>query len=1375
MWKTNWFIFCFCCLTAWLNATVPPFSFSSLKLESGLSQLSVLKIHQDKSGVMWFATRNGLNRYDGNSFVVYKHSNNDSLSLSDNHITALAEDDYGNLWVGTMYGLNRFDLATERIESYNEMLAYAHSPLRNAWISSLYVDQKKRFWVGTNKGLFLYNYADASFIPVDLNGKLPADQIMVISEDHNRNLLIGTYGNGLYICDDKLNLLSHYFKNATSFSLTNNTISAIHEGPDSCLWVGSRQFGLNRIDTKNNVVTHFTVQNGRLGNNSVRTINTYNGRLVIGTYNGLNLIDPADGSYTTYTNFDERKGGLSHFSVFSAFVDKANTLWIGTYAGGVSYSNPLNSRFLFYDLQSPVDKLFGIFATMAYQPDHTLWIASEGRGLLSLDLETDKFERYLLDAHSNVLNDRNIIKSLFLEGNTLWCGTQKGTLYKFDTQTKKFSLFYSFGREISIYTIDRCSDGALWVGTTDNIGITRFLPDGTVVQSDSLTRKLPSVRSFLEIREGVYLIGMHVAGLAFYDSHTRQFEIFHTREEGNHRLFSNHVSDIIKDSKGRIWVGTVGGGFCRFEEQKGIVERFTVQDGLSDDNVNSIIPADDGKLWISTGNGLSAFDPLTKQFDNYTGNSEIPIKEFSLKGGIKLPGNQICFSGSNGIISFRPEDLKLNSFVPPVVFTTFTVNNQIIRPEDSSGLLEKVLNYTGKIELDYYQNNFSIGYAALNYLYPNQNRYAYRLEGYDTEWNEVGTRKEAFYTNLKPGDYLFHVRASNNDGIWNDEGRSLPIHIRTPYWQTWYAYLFYLLLVGSICCVVGYYLYVKRKLERDLQEKQKEQQQIEAFHQSKIRMFTNFSHELRTPLMLILSPLEEIMQRVDLNSDLKQSLRLIYANAQRILLLVNQLMDLRKNQSGNLQLRVSHNDLYLFTQEVYIAFNQIAAKQQIDFRFESELSGIDAWFDRTLLEKVLFNLLSNAFKHTLAEDSITIRLQSLSASELSQRYPGRIDIGSGDTFSYACLSVEDTGKGIDPDDMLHIFAPFYQGADENRQDLIGTGIGLSLVLSIVKLHHGAVWVEENHPKGAVFRVLIPINREAYADQLVADDGHDFKKLYDNAPLEEQKIPEDLCEQLTASGKRYQLLLAEDNPDVRLYIKKHLIPVFDIIEADNGEDAFHSVVETLPDLVISDIMMPKKDGLQLCSEIKHDLRTGHIPVIIITAKSMVMHIKDGFQCGADDYIVKPFRMDILLYRIRNILASRERLKELYGKKFSLESLGIETTSADDRFMQKLFEVIEQNLANSELSVDLLCKGVGMSRANFYRKLKAITDLSPVDLIRNKRLEVAARMLLETDMNISEVSANIGFNSHTYFATCFKAMYGLSPTEYVQKNKKNPYHA
>ena len=334
--KTYLITLLLCCFSALLNGAVSPFSFSSLKMEEGLSQLSVLKIHQDKSGFMWFATRNGLNRYDGNSFVVYKHSNGDSLSLSSNHVTALAEDDRGNLWVGTMNGLNRMDLRVDRVYSLNDMAAYKQSPLYHTWISSLYVDRQKRFWVGTNKGLYLYDYENDSFILNDLEGELPRDQIMVINEDHDGNLLVGTLQNGLYICDSKLNLLSHYFKNTTPFSLTDNNISAIHEDSEGRLWVGTRSGGLNRIDTETNAVTHYTAWNGRLGNNSVRTINTYNGQLVVGTFNGLSLLNLVDGSCTTYTNFDEQKGGLSHFSVFSAFVDNANTLWIGTYAVSVT-------------------------------------------------------------------------------------------------------------------------------------------------------------------------------------------------------------------------------------------------------------------------------------------------------------------------------------------------------------------------------------------------------------------------------------------------------------------------------------------------------------------------------------------------------------------------------------------------------------------------------------------------------------------------------------------------------------------------------------------------------------------------------------------------------------------------------------------------------------------------------------------------------------------------------------------------------------------------------------------------------------------------------------------------------------------------------
>lgn len=1358
--KRSYLIIVFlCCLNILLKGAVSPFSFSALKLEDGLSQLSVLKIYQDKKGYMWFATRNGLNRYDGNSFVVYKHSNSDSLSLSNNHVTSLAEDDYGNLWIGTNNGLNRMKLETEQILSYNNKTNDIESPIYRAWISSLYVDKQKRLWIGCNKGLYLYEYDTDSFTKVDMNGILPQDQVMVIEEDHNGNLLIGTSGNGLYICDSHLNFLSHYSNDSTPTSLTDNNISAIHEDANGRLWVGTRLAGLNRIDPKTNTVTHYTEENKGLVNNAVRTINTYNGKLVVGTFNGLSLLDPVDGSCTPYTNFDTRKNGLSHFSVYSSFVDNANTLWIGTYSGGVNYSNPLNSRFTFYDLRNGPELLFGIFGMMSYQPDHTLWIASEGRGLLSLDINTDTFERYLLDSSLNVSNDRHMIKSIFVENDIVWCGTQKGTLYKFDTRKKKFSLFHSFHKEISIYTIERCSDGALWVGTTDNTGITRFLPDGTIAPADTFFRQLPSIRCFKEIRTGVYLIGMHVGGLAMYNTHTDKLIFYNTRQEGANQLYSDHVTCIVKDNRNRIWIGTFDGGFCLFDEEKGIIERLTTDNGLSDDNINSIIPGNDGKLWLSTGSGISAYNPETQTFINYIGKSEIPVNEFSMKGGIKLPNGRLFFSGSNGLISFDPEQLKKNSFIPPVVLTSFSINNKPILPGKSEVLSNKTLDYVDKIELDYDQNNISIGYAALNYLYPNQNKYAYKLEGYDSKWNDVGHRKEAFYTNLKPGRYLFRVRASNNDGTWNKEGRSLPIYIKTPIWQTWYACLFYFAIIGSICYVIWYYLSMKRKLEHDLDEKQKEQQRQEEFHQSKIRMFTNFSHELRTPLMLILSPLEEVLQRVDMNPALKSTLKLVYGNAQRLLLLVNQLMDLRKNQSGNLQLRISHNDLYLFTQEIYIAFNQIAAKEQITFRLESDKPSIAGWFDRTLLEKVVFNLLSNAFKHTSPGESVTIRLQSLSVSQLQEEYPDRSDEVICASANYACLSVEDTGKGIDDSDKHHIFAPFYQGMGESEQNTTGTGIGLSLVLSIVKLHHGIVWVEDNTPKGAVFHVLIPIDRKVYTPEQITEEVEHVAEITE----EIQK------EQIVTSGQRYTILLAEDNPEVRQYIKERLEPYFNILEAENGAEAFDKAIELMPDLVISDIMMPKKDGLQLCSEIKQDLRTGHIPVIIITAKSMVMHIKEGFQCGADDYIVKPFNMDVLLYRIRNILAARERLKELYGKKFSLESLGIETVSADDKFMQKFFEVIEQNISNPELNVDLLCKGIGIGRANLYRKLKAITDLSPVDLIRNKRLEIAAKMLIETDMNISEVSVNIGFNSHAYFATCFKALYGMSPTEYVQTHR------
>lgn len=1345
-----------------------PFHFHTLNLKNGLSQSSVMKVYQDSKGFMWFATRNGLNKYDGNSFQVYQHDNNNRSSLSHNHITDLLEDGHSNLWIGTISGLNRLNLVTNQMTAY-DMEETGKLFSIEEWINSLYMDRQLRLWIATNGGLFYLDTSNECFYALPINNGLK--YVLSVVQDYKENIWVGTMFDGVYVFDKRMNLLYHLSKDNTFSSLTDNHVTIIYEDADRQIWIGTRKSGLNKVDPSTYLVTRYTTDNSNIGNNYIRSIVEYENRLIIGTFEGFNVMDYSGNTLEKFTNFEDHRGGLGHFSVYATYVDNANTLWVGTYGGGVSYSNPLNSRFVFYNPEEDLRTNFGVFGAMDYQEvTNTLWIATEGGGLLSMDVTKNAFRHYLLQNQPERQSDQNIFKSVMVEGNIVWCGTNKGTLYRFDILKKTFSLYYSFSnKEVSIYTIKRTADGSLWVGAADYTGLCRFppgsnVPEQTFPLADSTRHVFDSNRCFFEIEPGIYLAGTHNRGMVYYDSHTQTIRYYNIRLEEPYRILSDYISDIIRDDNGNIWVATFGGGFYLFDKDEGIKETYTTADGLADNNITSLVWGNDRKLWFSTGRGISSFCPVTKEFTNYTDHNEIQIYEFTPKGSFRLPDNRIFFSGSGGLLSFSPDYIRKNEFVPPVVFTQLAVNNKPVKIGDETGMLRMNDEQNYEVRLKHGQNNFSISYAALNYLFPNQNRYAYMLEGYDKEWNEAGGRKEAFYTNLRPGSYIFKVRASNNDGVWNEEGAVVFIRIRPPVWATWYAYLFYMMVLTAVSFAVYYYFHMKHKLERDLVEKQKEQQQQEQFHQSQIRMFTNFSHELRTPLMLIMSPIEEMMRRVDLSAPLKNMLQIMSNNTQRLLLLVNQLLDLRKNESGKLQLQVSHDNLYLFTQEIYIAFNQISAQKKIRFFLEAETAEIDAWFDRTLLEKVIFNLLSNSFKHTSLNETICIRLKSYTRMQLEDAFtPQELEDVNMQSASFALISVEDTGKGIPDSEKSFIFSPFFQGKNNADNSMVGTGIGLSLVLSVVKLHQGKIWIEDNKPKGTIFRILLPIGRNIYPDNQIISETPVSVSVLDGG--------HDEMEQIIPLRQKYQVLLAEDNTDVRTYIKERLEPYFEVWEAENGKTAYEKIIKDLPDLVISDIMMPEMDGLQLCSLIKEDLRSSHIPVIIITAKSMVMHIKEGFRSGADDYIVKPFNIDILLYRIHNILASRERLRDLYGKRFSLETLGIETTSADDRFMQRFFEIIEKHLTNPNLNVDLICQEIGMGRTSFYRKLRAITNISAIDLIRNKRLEIAAGMLINTDKTVSEISFLVGFNSNTYFSTCFKSLYGISALEYVQQKKKN----
>ena len=1347
-------------LTLYAEKTNYLYSFNS-DLNEGISQLSVMTIYQDSRGYLWFATKNGLNRFNGKEYKIYHREDGNEQSLSNNSVTSITEDQEGYLWVGTNNGLNRIDLNTNEIKRYN---LETNGLVANS-ISTVYTDRSGCLWVGTWEGLNRYNREGDHFEYIPIEDDTERAMIVTLLEDSSGRFWIGTRNKGLLLCDHQMNLISQFTSESKNMPLNNNNITSIYEDDKKQIWVGCKNSGLNKINLRDNEVTSYTNLNSGLSNNSVRCIIEWQGKLLIGTFDGIFDLDKATERIVKVAGYDDINKSLSHYSVYCFCVDRDKTLWVGTFAGGVNYLNKFTNRFVLHKPQEELNIRTGIYGAITYESPEDLWIATEGYGLLNYNKRTNESHYYLIDPSVRFAFNTNIIKSVFYEDGYVWCGTTKGEIYKFNIKTKKFSLYHQYPIEYSIYSIIRDHNGVLWVGgASTEFGLTCFVNDSLVTTFYNNVDEpiyFSNVRCILEEEDGVFLLGSTAEGLLRFDTHKKQLTKYSNEASvEKYRIPNNYISAIVRTKSGEIWGSTYGGGIFQLDESKAIRRIMTVREGLLDNNICTLVESSDQRLWMSTVNGLIMFDPAKDEVRNYHRHNGIDIREFTLHSGIALPDGSLCFAGSNGFVTFHVEAMDKNNNIPPVVLEQLSVNNHPVEVGDESAILDKVLDGMETIRLAYNENNFSITYQALNYIYATQNQYAYKLEGYDTDWNYVGERNSAFYTNLSPGKYVFLVKASNNDGVWNEEGRSLIIIVQPPLWRTWYAYLFYVIALAAIIYGILYYVNIKRNLEAGLKMKQLEKQKQEEFHQAKIRLFTNFSHELRTPLMLIITPFEELVKRVDIPAELHDKLSIIYKNAQKLLLLVNQLMDLHKNQAGSMDLKVSEGDICEYIKEIYYAFNQIALTNEVKFTLNCTPKTINGWFDKSLLEKVVFNLLSNAFKYTASGESVLMEVSEVTLKELD---PKRTDgLYKDENSQYVILKVKDSGKGIEEGEADKILTPFYQIPETSGINLSGTGIGLSLVYTIVQLHRGVIYVDHTETKGACFVVILPVSRSAFSEEQI--ESREIDKIAEITNTEDISVSLPLPEK--GDQPKYKILLVEDDKDVRDYLKKSLEAEYIVIEAADGVRAYEKVVQDFPDLVLSDIMMPKRDGLELCTMIKNDIRIGHIPVILMTARSMVVHIKEGFQAGADDYIVKPFNMDVLQTRIRSLLASREQLKKLYGKRFSPDVMGIEVKSADERFSQKLFDVIEKNISNEKLDVELLCTEIGISRANLYRKLKSITELSPMELIRNKRLEMAAKLLKESEMNVSEIASHLGFNSHSYFSNSFKAFYGCTPTEFVQ---------
>jgi len=1396
-----------------IQAQKTKIEFEHFSSGQGFSQGVVFAILQDSRGFIWFGTAGGLVRYDGYEFKTFKHNPDDDKSLSYNAVISIYEDNSGILWVGTEGGgLNKYDREKDQFTRYTHD---ANDPksLSNNQVFSILQDKSGDLWFGTNGG------GVNKLIPGDKEGSSPtfihylhnlekktslsSNVVSKICQDKSGNLWIGTE-NGLnkFVPGDNSGFAStfiHYKHNPDDpTSLSHDVVSSVYEDNSGVLWIGTIGGGLNKLvpgDSKQSTPSFIHYLNDpndeiSLSSNAVGSIYEDNsGNLWIGTWGGgLNKFDGANEQFIRYEFDSNDSRSLGGNWVYSIYEDDSGILWIGTMPGGLNKFDPMKNQFTNYKHEPDdpnslsSDRVFSIYE----DNDGTLWIGTFRGGLARLvssdsEKSPDSFFRYTHDPNDpKSLSDNSVFSICEDNEGNLWFGTLNGGLNKLAQSEKEKAhprfIHYennpddptslSSGIVRVIYKDIR---GDLWIGT-DGGGLNKLIRGEEFsakfkrYTNDPKDRKSLSndrIWSIFEDKRGVLWTGTS-GGLNKLippkDAHSPTTFICYTHESGDpSSLSNNEVTSIYEDKSGNLWIGTTDGGLNKFDREGGRFIQFDEEDGLANNSISGILEDDEGNLWLSTRRGLSRFNPKTKTFRNYVEKDGLQGNEFQQGAYLKNGGGEMFFGGTNGLTRFHPDSIKDNIRIPPVVITDFQLfNNSVPVGLDISterSILQKAITKTKEIELTYKDYIISFEFAALDFHIPEKNKYAYTLEGFDKSWNYTdANRRFATYTNLDPGEYTFRVKGSNNDNVWNEEGASIKIIVAPPWWKTWWAYLSYVVLVISV--LYGLRRYELNRLNWKNQSKLdevklKERAEIDKM---KSRFFANISHEFRTPLTLILGPLEKIKPKTT-EKEIQKQTGLIRRNASRLLSLVNQLLDLSKLEAGKLKLTTAPGNIVPFVKGIAMSFESIAEHKDILLKVNSLNDDIQLYFDRDKMAKILTNLLSNAFKFTPDGGEITVHINQTDQNSIE-------------------IKIRDTGIGISEDELPKLFDRFYQVDSSQTREHEGTGIGLALTKELVELHHGTISVNSNlrDPDKAgtgwtEFTIDLPVGREHLKDEEIVETEEPPKE--DIIVDEEQFIPLD-AEEASETGvideDRNILLVVEDNADVREYIKDSLGDNFEIEEASNGQQGVKKAEKLIPDLIISDVMMPKMDGNELTRILKNDEKTSHIPIILLTAKSEQESRLEGLETGADDYLTKPFDTKELQVRVRNLISIRKKLQEKFGRgEYTPKTEGKRLSNLEEQFMSKVVEVIENHLAEEEFSIEQFAGAVYMSRMQLHRKLKALTGKSASLYVRSFRLLRAKKMIEEKQGNFSEIAYSVGFSSPAYFTKCFKEEFGVPPSE------------
>ena len=1370
------------------------YKFRHLTTKEGLSSNYVYCIIKDSTGFMWFGTGNGLNRFDGANMVAYRYIQSDSTTLSNNVVLSILKLDHCHLLIGTAHGgLNIFNKST------GKFVHFKHQPGDNTSLSHnrvnvIYRDNDGLIWVGTNNGLNLFHPESWIFEVFKHDSQqemAPGNQIRTLFQDKKGNLWIGTT-SGLFRFDLSRKVFSPVeFDRAINFQKLYNLdfdpvgikINSINEDSFGYLWIGT-DMGLFKYNYGS---SEFTISpplhlKAIIEDIEMITINNHHFAW-IATHWGLIQYDFQTDNFTSFYTDPGDHESVSGQASHELFFDDGGLLWIATSETGIDILNLRSSPFHQYPIYSgPGDP--NIYSACAFCEDNdgNFWIGSHAVGLLKYDHNLKLISQINLKFSDSSEWGGGRVKKIFQDAEgVMWLGmaNPKPSISFFNPENEIFQLItedtvWSKSWEFPVrYINDMIEDhrrnkwfgyysGLYWMpGDKNRDHLIRS------VNHDELSSAI--IRDLYEDRD-YHVWVVSDKGLYSVETDINDSLIFIKYYCFNEDQESGLVKPlyVYQCANKKIWIGTNQGLFQLKEGTKQYQLFNRENDLLYENPVNAITEDSKGILWMATDKGLVRFDGKsnTKLFESIDGlpyEGSISSALFQSKSGkIFVPAK---YGSQNGFYCFHPDSITTDTNPAPLVITEFQVKNNPFHMDTN-------ISYVNHIQLNYNENYFSFGFAVLDYINPERNRYRYMLKGFDEKWINSGNRRFAKYTSVPPGEYTFMVKGSNNDGYWNEIGVDIGITILSPPWKTWWAYTIYGILIIGLIYAWRRYDLKRQRLKQELKLEHVEAEKLKELDTMKSRFFANISHEFRTPLTLILGPLQNLLIR---SKDEKaiQDMNMMQRNARRLQNLINQLLDISKLESGKMKLQTREENIVHLVNGYVQSFESLAIQKKIDLIFKSSETNIQLYIDKDKIEKILYNLLSNAFKFTENEGRINVQVGTPPTEDC------RLLTADYDS---SCMSIKisDTGRGIPPEKLEHIFDRFYQADDSYTKDDQSTGIGLALTKELVEIHHGKITVESEIRTGTTFRVFLPKGKEHLKPEEIAGETIITVKT--------EELPDSISElefsksDLTQVNSKDQakveekddkpcLLIVDDNSDLRTYLRGCLDPLYYISEARNGEEGFNKATENIPDLIISDVMMPKMDGYELCKKLKTDVRTSHIPVILLTARASKESRIEGLETGADDFIIKPFDGDELLVRIKNLLEQRNRISNLIKERlqksnlsgyFIIEDSGI--TSMDEQFLKRAFETMKGHFNNPDFNVQGFSSEMHMSRNQLHLKIRALTRHTPVEFIRIYRLNRAAGLIKKKSATIAEIAYDVGFSSPSYFSECFHKQFGMLPSEY-----------